>query len=269
LSMPQIILLSLAVAAVIVFAVLRSRLRRVTVYEFQRGLKYRRGRFEKVLGPGQYWVFTATTITAVDMRPTFVSVVGQEVLTNDGVPLKVSIAASYEVADPETAINRQANFLQALYLVLQLAVREIISGSRIDDLLENRSGFAEKLRTRAEPAVQQLGLKLISADLKDLMVSGDLKKSFAQVVKARKEGQAALERARGETAALRNLGNAARMVEENPGLIPLRMLQVAGESSGRTLVVGMPPSATPLPLRNGGSRAPAIESKSEPDEKSD
>jgi len=262
-------ILSLVVAAVIVFALLRSKLRRVTIYEFQRGMKYRRGRFEKVLGPGQYWVFTATTITTVDMRPTFVSLVGQDVLTGDGVPLKLSLAANYQLSNPELAINGQANYAQALYLVLQLAVREIISGSKVDDLLENRSGFAEKLQTRAEPAVQQLGLKLISADLKDLMVSGDLKKSFAQVVKARKEGQAALERARGETAALRNLANAARMVEENPGLIQLRMLQVAGESTGSTLVIGMPPSATPLPLRNGGSRTPVIESKSEPDERGD
>jgi len=266
--MPVIIVL-LIVGVVIVLALLRSRIvRRVTIYEFQRGLKYRHGRFEEVLGPGQYWVLgTATTITPVDTRPTFVSLVGQDVLTGDGVPLKVSVAANYQVSNPELAINGQQNFAQALYLVLQLAVREIISGSKVDDLVENRSGFAEKLQTRAEQTVQQLGLKLISADLKDLMVSGDLKKSFAQVVKARKEGQAALERARGETAALRNLANAARMVEENPGLIQLRMLQVAGESSGSTLVVGMPPSATPLPLRNGSGRPPAIEAKKDPDEK--
>lgn len=261
-----VIVLLLIVVAVVLVALLRSKLRRVTIYEFQRGLKYRRGRFEGVLGPGQYWVFLATTITPVDMRPTFVSLVGQDVLTGDGVPLKVSVAANYQVANPELAINGQANFAQALYLVLQLAVREIISSSKVDDLVENRSGFAEKVQERAESAVQQLGLKLISADLKDLMVSGDLKKSFAQVVKARKEGQAALERARGETAALRNLANAARMVEENPGLIQLRMLQVAGESSGSTLVVGMPSSATPLPIRNGGSRTPAIEAKKEPNE---
>src|SRR5262245_59363051 len=183
--MPQIITLLVAVAAVIVFAVMRSKLRRITIYEFQRGMKYRRGRFQKVLGPGQYWVLTASTITPVDMRPTFVSVVGQEVLTNDGVPLRVSVAASYEVSDPETAINKQANFLQALYLVLQLAVREIISASKIDDLLESRTGFAEKLRVRAEPAVQQLGLKLISADLKEQMVSGDLKKTLYEVADAR------------------------------------------------------------------------------------
>jgi regulator of protease activity HflC (stomatin/prohibitin superfamily) len=84
-----------------------------------------------------------------------------------------------------------------------------------------------------EPQVQRLGLKLLTADLKDLMISGDLKKSFVQVVKARKEGEAALERARGETAALRSLANAARMLQDNPQLMQLRMLQAMGESAVR------------------------------------
>ena len=41
--------------------------------------------------------------------------------------------------------------------------------------------------------------------MRDLTFPGELKKIFAQVVKARQEGLAALEKARGETAALRNL----------------------------------------------------------------
>ena len=124
----------------------------------------------------------------------------------------------------------------------------MISTSKADELMENRAGFAEKIRGLAEPQVQRLGLKLLAADLKDLMISGDLKKSFARVVRARKEGEAALERARGETAALRSLANAARMLQDNPQLMQLRMLQAMGESAGNTLVVGLPAT---LPLRNG------------------
>jgi regulator of protease activity HflC (stomatin/prohibitin superfamily) len=106
------------------------------------------------------------------------------------------------------------------------------------------------MRTLAEPEVTALGLKLISVNLKDIMVSGDLKRSFAQVVKARKEGQASLERARGETAALRSLANAARMVQDSPELMQLRMLQTISESSGNTFVVGLSPSAKPIPVRS-------------------
>ena len=243
------VFVALMVLLFIAARITKVRLVRVTVYEFQRALRYRKGRFLSVLGPGQYWILEPrTTVTPVDVRPNFITLMGQEVLTADGVPLKISIAANYEMIDPQLAINGQANYAQALYLLLQLAVREVISTSKADELLENRAGFAEKVRALAEPQVQRLGLKLLTADLKDLMISGDLKKSFAQVVKARKEGEAALERARGETAALRSLANAARMLQENPQLVQLRMLQAMGESGGNTLVVGLP-AALPLASR--------------------
>jgi len=38
------------------------------------------------------------------------------------------------------------------------------------------------------------------------------------------------------------------MLQENPQLMQLRMLQAMGESAGNTLVVGLPAG---LPLRNG------------------
>ena len=68
----------------------------------------------------------------------------------------------------------------------------------------------------------------------------------------REEGEAGLERVRGETAALRNLANAGRMVEDNPGLLQLRMLQQLGGSSGNTVMLSMPDGqgsagSTPLP----------------------
>ena len=63
--------------------------------------------------------------------------------------------------------------------------------------------------------------------------------------------QAALERARGESAALRNLANAARVLEGNPALMNLRLLQSlsAAQSAGNTLVLGVPGGF--VPLKNG------------------
>ena len=98
----------------------------------------------------------------------------------------------------------------------------------------------------ASGKASELGLNLISADVKDIMFPGEMKKVFAQVVKAQKEGQAALERARGETAALRNLANAARTLDDNPNLLQLRALQALSDSSGNTLVLGLPSNVLPL-----------------------
>jgi len=187
-----------------------------------------------------------SSIVPVDVRPEFVTVQGQDVLSADGVTLKVSLAAEFQVADPNLAVNKNSNFRTSMYLTLQMALREIVGKERIDTLLDNRGGISTKLMELTSGKAAEIGLKLISADVKDIMFPGEMKKAFAQVVKAQKEGQAALERARGETAALRNLANAARTMDDNPNLLQLRALQALADSQGSTLVLGLPASSTPL-----------------------
>jgi regulator of protease activity HflC (stomatin/prohibitin superfamily) len=229
----------------------------VTVYEYQKGLKYTKGRYAATLNAGQYWILsTFSSVIPVDIRPQFVTIQGQDVLSADGVTLKVSLAAEYQVDDPNVAINKNANVQNSLYLTLQMAVREIVGKEKIDTFIENRAGFSSKQTELTSGKATEYGLKLISADIKDIMFPGEMKKAFAQVVKAQKEGQAALEKARGETAALRSLANAARMMDDNPNLLQLRALQAFADSGGNTLVLGLPNSSIPLVKRGEETSAP-------------
>jgi regulator of protease activity HflC (stomatin/prohibitin superfamily) len=233
------------------------RMKRVTVYEYQKGLKYTKGRYSATLNAGQYWILSNfSAIVPVDIRSQFVTIPGQDVLSSDGVTLKVSLAAEFQVADANLAINKNASFQNSLYLTLQMAVREIVGKEKIDTLVENRAGFGAKLTELTSGKATEYGLKLILADIKDIMFPGEMKKAFAQVVKAQKEGQAALEKARGETAALRSLANAARMMDDNPNLLQLRALQAFADTGGNTLVLGLPQGSIPVVRRGETTSAP-------------
>jgi regulator of protease activity HflC (stomatin/prohibitin superfamily) len=260
------ILWEITLAVVILVVVYRIlRVKHVIVYEYQKALKYKRGRYTGTLDPGQYWIVSFfSTLVPVDIRPEFITIQGQDVLSADGVTLKVSLAAEFQVADPNVAINKNANFRTSLYLTLQMALREIVGKEKIDTLLENRAGISGKLMELTSGKASELGLKLISADVKDIMFPGEMKKAFSQVVKAQKEGMAALERARGETAALRSLANAARTMDGNPNLLQLRALQALTDSPGNTLVLGLPNGA--LPVMKQGEKSTAALHKEEKEE---
>jgi regulator of protease activity HflC (stomatin/prohibitin superfamily) len=247
----------LAVAVVVIVA----RTSRVTVFDYERGLRFRRGRLDRILEPGAYWYVPAVTrIQKVDIRPTRVAVAGQEVLSADGVAVKASLAATYKIADPQRAIMGTDDFRTAVYTELQLALRAIISEHKVEDLLQQRAEFSTRLKTLPAVNLTAIGLELQDAALRDLTLPGELKKIFSQVVKARQEGLAALERARGETAALRNLANAAQMIERNPSLVQLRLLQAVSQQPGNTLVLGVQQQGTPIPV---GER-PNVERPPEP-----
>ena len=65
----------------------------------------------------------------------------------------------------------------------------------------------------------------------------------------------------GESASLRNLANAASVLEGNPALMNLRLMQSlsAAQNAGSTLVLGMPGGF--VPLKNG--KAGSLEHKPE------
>jgi regulator of protease activity HflC (stomatin/prohibitin superfamily) len=241
------------VLIVVILALLLARplFRVVTVHDYERGLRYRRGRFSGLVDPGTHiTIAPLTEIHVLDGRPSFVTIEGQEVLTVDGVPLKVSLAARYVVGDPVAAVTGDQSYGRALHLELQLGLREVLSAATVDDILSTRNKIGPAVLEHTASKLARIGIELLSVEVRDLMVPGDLKRVFAGVVAARKEGEAGLERVRGETAALRNLANAGRMVEDNPGLLQLRMLQQLGGSSGNTVMLTMPDgqgSAGPTP----------------------
>jgi regulator of protease activity HflC (stomatin/prohibitin superfamily) len=253
--------LQIAVVVFIVAVVLRAVfLRRAVILEYERGLKYSNGRFKGILAPGPHWILKrTTTVTKVDVRTRFAPVSGQELLSADGVPIKVTIAAEYQIVDPAAAVNSVQSYDVAFYQALQVALRDIIGSTAIDEILAKRGELSHRLTDIASKPIEAFGLKLNSASIKDIMLPGEVKKIFTQVVKARQEGLAALERARGETAALRNLANAARLLDHSPSLMQLRALQCIGESTGNTFVMGVPAAGTPLMVKERPAETPRAE----------
>ena len=248
-------------ALVVVLGIWALRLP-ITVLEYEQGLQYTHGRFEKLLAPGKYWYRPSrTTIRTVDVRVRFVTLPGQEVMSAEGLTLKVSLAASFAIPRPDLATNLVQDFREALYLELQLALREIVGAMTIDALLTSRAELSRQLLEAVAPKAAAIGLELRLVSLKDMMFPGKLRETFAQVVNARQEGLAALERARGETAALRHLANTAQLLDAHPSLLQLRLIQEVRQTSGNTLVLGLapsglpaaPPPPPPRPVSGGGA----------------
>jgi hypothetical protein len=124
-----------------------------------------------------------------------------------------------------------------------------VAASEIEKLLARRHEAGKRLLEKVAPEAAQVGLEASLVEIKDIMFPGDLRNLFAAAVRARNEGQAALEKARAETAAMRNLANAAGLMENHPALLTLRWIQAIDgrtEKSGHTVIVGHPAGVIPI-----------------------
>ncbi len=237
-------------------AVLLQKLRHVLrVAEGYAGLLYHEGKFVEALGAGYHVRWGRNyAVTLQDVRKAFVFIAGQEVLTADNVGLKASLFVTYQLTDAAKAVRETQNWLGDVYNAAQLALRAVVGGIAVEELLSKRLDLGKEFLARVQPEAAKVGVTVFTVEMKDVMFPADLKRAFADVLKAKQEGQAALERARGESAALRNLANAARVLDGNPALMNLRLVQslTAAQGAGNTLVFGMPGGFVPLkPGKNG------------------
>lgn len=123
---------------------------------------------------------------------------------------------------------------EAMHWIWTYPLQAIRYGMRMVTIYDYENGLrysqlGARVKETTIDKIHQLGIQLECVNIKDILFPGPLKVLFAEVMKAKKEGFAALKKARGETAALRNLANAAQMVQ----------LWALQSSSGNTVVVGM------------------------------
>ena len=211
---------------------------KITIMQWQRGVLYRDGVFKAVLTPGVHYTRPRTdTLVTVDMRAQSIQVVGQDVLTVDGFTVKVSAAVEYKVSMPDVfATTENGSVHWGIYLRAQLRVRDAVAALTLDELLARRGQFlgADAVARLAAEA-EDFGVTVTRFVVKDIMLSGEVRKALAGPLLAREAGKAQLERARAEAAVLRSMANTAKLLRESPELLQLRTLESVAD--GKAMVV--------------------------------
>jgi len=201
---------------------------KVIVEAYERGLKFRNGRFAGVLEPGRYKVarwFAKERIDKVDLRVRTIVVQGQETMTADKVAVRTTVLAKAKIADPQAAILKVADWAAQLYGDVQIALREMVAARTLDDLIAERIVLGEKVLGALRLDAAAYGVEVQDVAVRDLVLPGDLKAQFVRVLEARKKSEASQIERREEVAATRSLANTADLLARNPTLFKLKVLE--------------------------------------------
>jgi regulator of protease activity HflC (stomatin/prohibitin superfamily) len=216
----------------------------VTIYEYERGLLYARGKFVRLLGPGRYriWPFTYRRIVVVDSRRANAQITNQKLLTADQITVTLNVVADYEVADVAVAVHKTADFRAQLYQDVQLAARNTVGAVTVEVLLNERVRINGDIFRAVQPLAEVYGVRVLNVGIKDVILAPKVRDLLMKEAEAKRFAQATLIGAREEVAALRALANAARLAAEHPQLLRLRELdaiRVFAQTPGNTVVVGV------------------------------
>ncbi|MFN0219152.1 MAG: SPFH domain-containing protein [Hyphomicrobium sp.] len=265
--MDRAVALFLMAALVVAFVLAISAIKRLTRYvvtidEGSRGVVYKHGVFQNEVGPGVYWAMLGRKIRVVDQKEQQLLVPIQEVLSADRLPVKLSALATYKVVEPRKSLETSSNGpMTPLYYAMQLAIRDLAAELPLEQLIDQRTKLDARLLEKSKAAFADQGCELIRIALRDVVMSAEIRRLASDVVRAKMEAAAALERARGEQASLRSLANAARMLKGNPELMNLRVLQSLSVGPGKaapTIILSGGAGIVPVPQdATAGGAAPA------------
>jgi len=201
---------------------------KVTVMEYERVVKLVDGKVKEVLAAGRHrYRRRRTHLHRVDMRPRWLTVPGQEVLTTDGITVKVTAVLLVTPIDPVADLTARQEGSNDVYIAAQFALRLAVARQTVEALMESRLDLGAEIQGPVREAAGRVGLELDEFLVRDLMLPGELRRAFADVLLAKQRGKAELEKARAEAASLRLLANTADLLEKHPSLLELRTLQAA------------------------------------------
>lgn len=209
-------------------AALRQYIRVFEVAAFEKAIMIVDDKFVKILEHGTYhfWKNEQTIkIVKADMRQLQLEVAGQELLTKDKATVRINFFAQYKVTDIETALMRNKDYEKQLYITLQLALRAFVGAYTLDELLEQKETIAQAVLTDVKTQVAKLGVQVLHAGMRDVILPGDMKDIMNQVLIAHKKAQANVVTRREETASTRSLLNTAKLMEDNNMLFKLKEME--------------------------------------------
>jgi regulator of protease activity HflC (stomatin/prohibitin superfamily) len=193
------------------------------------GVLFLDGKYVETLAPGRYafWRDAADArVVEVDLRETMLDVAGQELMTADKVTLRLNAGVTYRIVDARQAVSTTDDARQALYREAQLVLRAIVGARELDAFLGDKDAVGRELREQLADRARAVGLGVVSAGIRDVILPGDMKDLLNKVMEAKKAAEANLIARREETAAIRSQANTAKVLENNPTLMRLRELEV-------------------------------------------
>jgi regulator of protease activity HflC (stomatin/prohibitin superfamily) len=212
--------------------------------EYERGVVFFLGRFQRVKGPGLIWLFPFVQVmTKVDLRVIVLDVPTQDVISRDNVSVKVNAVIYFRIVDPEKAVIQVANVFEATSQLSQTTLRSVLGQHDLDDMLAERDKLNSDIQTILDKRTDNWGIKVSNVEIKHVDLDESMIRSIAQQAEAERARRAKVIAAEGERQAASILAEAAKMLESQKQALQLRYLQTMKEVAGdktNTIIFPLP-----------------------------
>ncbi len=215
------------------------------------------GRFRGLKGPGIFLIIPVvdTLSRYVDQRVRVTTVSAESTLTRDTVPVNVDAIVFWLVWNAEKAIFEVEDFIEAITLGSQTALRESIGRHQLAQMITERETLGRELQKILDEKTTPWGITVQSVEIRDVRIPQALENAMSQQAQADRERQARVILGDAEVQVSEQFAKAAQVYSDNPVALHLRgmnMLFEAMRDKGSMVIV---PSSAIESMNLGGTLA--------------
>ena len=205
------------------------------------------GRFVGIKGPGIFLIvpFLSRVAYWIDLRVITTASNAEQTLTKDTVPVNVDAVLFWQVVDVEKAALEVKDYRDSISLASQTALRDVIGKTILSDMLTGREAIDAELQRLIGNRVNGWGIKILSVEIRDVIIPGPLQDAMSMQAQAERERQARVILGDSERQIAEKFELAAKSYENNPTALHLRAMNMLyeGLKGGQSTIVIVPSSA--------------------------
>ncbi len=229
------------------------------VQQWEKVAVLRLGRYVGLRGPGLRLIIPIleTLSPYVDQRVRVASVSAESTLTRDTVPVNVDAIVFWLVWNAEKSIFEVENFIEAINMSAQTALRESIGRHELAQMITERETMGRELQRILDEKTNPWGITVQSVEIRDVRIPQGLEDAMSRQAQAERERQARIILGQAEKEIADSFVQAAASYAENPVALHLRamnMLYEAIKEKGSMVIV---PSSAVETMGLGGTLATA------------
>jgi regulator of protease activity HflC (stomatin/prohibitin superfamily) len=212
------------------------------VRQWEKVAVLRLGRYVGLRGPGLCHIIpiVETLSPYVDQRVRVASVSAESTLTRDTVPVNVDAIVFWMVWNAEKSILEVENFIEAITLSAQTALRESIGRHELAQMITERETLGRELQRILDEKTNPWGITVQSVEIRDVKIPQGLEDAMSRQAQAERERQARIILGQAEKEIADSFVQAAASYRENPVALHLRamnMLYEAIKEKGSMVIV--------------------------------
>jgi regulator of protease activity HflC (stomatin/prohibitin superfamily) len=212
------------------------------VRQWEKVAVLRLGKYVGLRGPGLCHIIPIfeTLSPYVDQRVRVASVSAESTLTRDTVPVNVDAIVFWLVWNAEKCILEVENFIDAINMSAQTALRESIGRHELAQMITERESMGRELQKLLDEKTNPWGITVQSVEIRDVTIPQALQDAMSRQAQAEREKEARVILGSAEAAIAQKFVDAARTYAGEPAALHLRAMNIIYETTkerGATILI--------------------------------